>query len=68
MEEKIINIIAGAAAGDVASYIAFCCLAVIGYFVAIGLVKLSGLPKLIALAWALDEIDEDDTYDPEEEE
>lgn len=65
MEEKIINIIAGAAAGDVVSYVITCCLAVIGYFIAAGLVKLSGLPKLIALAWALDETDEDDTY-PEE--
>ena len=66
MKEEIIDIIVGAAAGDVICYIIFCCLAAIGYFLAVGIIKLSGLPKLIALAWALDETNEDDTYDPDE--
>lgn len=65
MEEKIINIIAGAAAGDIVCYVIFCCLAAIGYFLAVGIIRFSGLPKLIALAWALDD-DEDDIHDPEE--
>jgi hypothetical protein len=64
--KEFIDIIVGAAAGDIVCYIIFCCLAAIGYFIAIGIIKLSGLPKLIALAWALDKKEEDDIYDPEE--
>lgn len=67
MIDRIIDIIAGAAAGDVICYIIFCCLAGISYLAAVSVVKFLGLPKLIALAWALDEIDEDDTYPKEEE-
>lgn len=62
--ELLINIIAGAASGDPASYIAFFCLAVIAFLTVAGLIKITGLPKLLMKAW--EAVGEDDAHDPEE--
>lgn len=64
MEEFLINIIAGAASGDPASYAAFFCLAVVAFLTVAGFVKITRLPKLLMKAW--EESGKDDTYSSEE--
>lgn len=59
--EFLINLIAGAASGDPASYAAFICLAAIAFLAMAGLIKISGLPKL--LMKAMEAVGKDDTYD-----
>lgn len=64
MEEFLINIIAGAASGDPASYAAFFCLAVVAFLTVAGLTKILGLPNLLMKAW--EKFSEDDTYSSDE--
>ena len=59
--EILINIIAGAASGDPASYATFFCLVVIVFLLMAGIVKMTGLPKLLMKAWQAAG-EEDDTY------